>query len=139
MYNLLAYFFLQEMLKWKLLEKCLIQILSSIIQLSSSTGSGSLIWRLSTVSDGMSKSKSIINHYYPISLLLNYWSYDLLLMKIEKEDLINQSIIIIHTLHYQYIPFSSSTITSKSTRSKSNGLKSNQISFIIHSIIHTLK
>ena len=46
----------------------------------------------SSVSDGMSKSNSIINHHYPIALSLFYrnW-YHLLGIEIEKEDLINQS------------------------------------------------
>ena len=50
------------------------------------------IWIQSWVSDGMSKSNSIINHHYPIALSLFYrnW-YHLLGIEIEKEDLINQS------------------------------------------------
>ena len=48
-------------------------------------------WRLSSVSDGMSSSNSIINHYYPISLYLSYWNWQCHQFEIEKEDLINQS------------------------------------------------
>ena len=44
-----------------------------------------------------------------------------------------------HTLHYQFIRFNSIVITSKSPWSKNDWLKSNQISFINHSIIHTIK
>ena len=52
----------------------------------------SLIWIPSVVSDGISNSNSIINHHFPMSLCLltrNY--YHLLWVKLEKEDLINQS------------------------------------------------
>ena len=45
----------------------------------------------SSVSNGMSKSYSIINHYYPILLYLSYWNWQCHQFEIEKEDLINQS------------------------------------------------
>ena len=49
------------------------------------------IWIPSSVSDGMSNSDSIINHYSPISLCLYPGNSGLLLwIEIEKEDLINQ-------------------------------------------------
>ena len=96
------------------------------------------IWIPSSVSDGMSNSDSIINHYSPISLCLYPGNSGLLLwIEIEKEDLNNQFIIIIHTLRFQFIWCCSRYITTKSIISKSDGLKLNQISFIILSIIHT--
>ena len=45
----------------------------------------------SSVSDGISNSNPIINHYYPISLCLSYWNWQCHQFEIEKEDLINQS------------------------------------------------
>ena len=45
----------------------------------------------SSVSDGISDSNPIINHYYPISLCLSYWNWQCHQFEIEKEDLINQS------------------------------------------------
>ena len=45
----------------------------------------------SSVSDGISNSNPIINHYYPISLYLSYWNWQCHQFEIEKEDLINQS------------------------------------------------
>ena len=97
------------------------------------------IWIPCSVSDGMSNSNSIINHHFLMSLFLYIRNFrHLLEVEIEKEDLImSQSFI--HTLHYQYIWFSSINITSKCCPFKSDGLKLSQISFIIHSIIHTLK
>ena len=86
----------------------------------------------------MSKSNTINSHNYPISLCLYKWNFHFLWMKWEKEDLINQ-ININHTLHYQFIPFNSIPITMKSVFPKSDWLKSNQISFINQSIIHTIK
>ena len=97
------------------------------------------IWIPCSVSDGMSNSNSIINHHFLMSLFLYIRNFrHLLEVEIEKEDLImSQSFI--QTLHYQYIWFSSINITSKCCPFKSDGLKLSQISFIIHSIIHTLK
>ena len=58
----------------------------------------------------------------------------------DREGRSDQSIIsIIHTPHHQFIWFNSFFFTFKSVWSKKDGLKLNQISFIIHSIIHTLK
>ena len=47
----------------------------------------------SSVSNRMSKSYSIINHYYPILLYLSYWNWQCHQFEIEKGDLINQSSI----------------------------------------------
>ena len=86
------------------------------------------IWIPSSVSDGMSNSDSIINHYSPISLCLYPGNSGLLLwIEIEKEDLINQYNII-HTLHLKHSWFKSTVSTSYSTASKSDGSKSSQIS-----------
>ena len=86
------------------------------------------IWIPFRVSDGISISNTIVNPHSPISLCLSIWYCNQLLwIEIEKEDLINQYIII-HTLHLKHSWFKSTVSTSYSTASKSDGSKSSQIS-----------
>ena len=100
---------------------------------------GLLIWIPSSVSDGMSNSNTIINCHSPISHYLYSRNYHIPVTEKEKEDLINYSYHYYYAFHYQWIPLTRLFYTLNSKWIKNNGFESRHISFIIHSIIHTLK